>query len=626
MPTIASENLKNIRQGLNVYIHVQQMQNLALTVTTSTANISDTTSIQSAEIDLAGLADLQGFGFPLDGSRRPYDPSETASLDGGKVGIRSNIGSAMTIDVSASAVINALTLRVFGEGTISADGVTYDIREFVVIPVNARNITLTATPEADSRIVIEDMIPGITLDFDNSNLIQCVLDLESDLSLTEASFPISSIEVQGYYPDDISEAVSNMGDGVPIIYYSGYDGDYSKPRYFYVSEAVTQKNGLITIKGEDASARLDEYEQGEVLIKATRQNVRSVIYNKMASMLSTAKINLVSKEANPPSVGTNTTEYAAMLKVGKYRDYIQYFMDITNKNGFFPRFVDAGIPTLRWSEPTPKWDIYKKDIGDFERSTERNINRIVGDDEEFPLHCTLVIAKNKTTLENKAVTENKKYTINFEQNYYTNITMSNATTVEKTLHSLTVRAKKTTQSNRVRVLAGWTKHKKTFKKGADLALVIPDSARKIKKTKSKNHITITWEEPKYSYKTVKKPMMVVKGQKINVANVGHPLENEVSSDRLGVKAEVHNLMWGRFMCNNGSSAYYIPKYEDIFNFKSNKSGSFVYKGNPHMQPRDVFRLYELDGQTYTVCTIESIETTHEEGGMSSKITYREGVY
>ena len=99
----------------------------------------------------------------------------------------------------------------------------------------------------------------------------------------------------------------------------------------------------------------------------------------------------------------------------------------------------------------------------------------------------------------------------------------------------------------------------------------------------------------------------------------------VTSSRLGVTKEEKNLLWGRFVSNYNGSSYGIPNYADLFN-KSNVGGSFTFKGNPHMQPRDVFRLYELDGQTYTTCTIESIETTHEDGGMKSVITFREGVY
>jgi hypothetical protein len=585
MPTIAEANQNNIRPAMDVFIHVQQLQNTVLTVSQNSGKIADLTTLQDSDIGIRKLTDLQGAGFPLDGSCVLYDSTVVASADNGKIGIRSNVGSAMTVTVSASVTINALTLRVSGIGTITANSVAYEIREFMVIPVNATNITLTVTPEAGNRIVIEDISAGIVLDFDNDNLVSCTLDLESDLSIVDTSWRISSIEVSGYYPDDISEAVSNMTDGTPIIYQAGYAGDYSIPRYFYVSEIVTQKNNLITIKGEDASSRFDAYTQPEEIWQTTRKNARQQWYRKMASLVKNAGITLYSQEADPPIVGTNATKYAVITKEASYRDYIQYMMDMTNKNGFYPRFIDAGIPTLRWSEPAPVWDIYKEDIGDFERTVERNVNKIYGDDANFSLQALLSIATNKTTISTQNVTKNKVYNISYGDNYYNSVTYSNGTlkkASDKTLHSIKLTAKKTTKKVKVKVKA----------KG------------------------------KTTTKTISKPKLEVYGYKITEASGA---VNMVTANRLGVTKEEKNLLWGRFVSNYNGSSYGIPNYADLFN-KSNVGGSFTFKGNPHMQPRDVFRLYELDGETFTVCTIESIETTHEDGGMKSVITFREGVY
>ena len=585
MPTIASENLKNIRQGMDVFVHVQQVQNAALTVTQNNAKLYDLTTLQDTDITVRSLTDLQGAGFPLDGSVVLYDSTVTASAENGKLGIRSNVGSAMTVTVSASTTINALTLQIQGNGTITANGVTYDAREVVVIPVNATSVVITVTPDSGNRITIENILPGIVLDFDNNNLISCTLDLESNLSIVDGSWGISSIEVQGYYPDDISQAVTNMTSGTPIIYYAGYQGDYSTPRFFYVSEAVTQKNGLITIKGEDASAKLEDVIQPESIWQTSRQNARQEWYRKMASMVTGAGITLASKEADPPLVDTNTAKYTVITKEGTYRDYIHYMMNLTNKNGFYPRFIDAGIPTLRWSEPTSKWDIYKEDVGDFERVVERSINKIYGDDENKPLQVLLNVASKKTTISTQNVTKNKVYDISYGDNYYNSVTYSNGTlkkASDKTLHSIRLTANKTTKSVKVKVK----------KKG------------------------------KTTTKTVSKPKLSVYGYRITEQSGG---VNMVTANRLGVTKEEKNLLWGRFVSNYNGSSYGLPNYADLFN-KSNIGGSFTYKGNPHMQPRDVFRLYELDGQTYTTCTIESIETKHEDGGMISTIKYREGVY
>ena len=620
MPTIASQNAYNIREALEVYVHIQQVQNIALTITASNTAIQDTTTLQASEIDLTPLTDLAGAGFPLNGTCTLYDSTQQATVETGKIGVRSNIGTAMAVTVSSATVINALTLRLFGAGTLTCNGISYDIREFIVLPVNSTTVTFTVTPETGARVSIEDIQAGITLDFDNDNLTACTLDLESDLALIDSSWRVSSIEVQGYYPDDISQAVSNMGDGVPIIYYAGYPGDYSPPRYFYVSEAVTQKNGLITIKGEDASSRLETYTQPEALWQTNRQNAQQAFYRKLESYIKGAGINLASKETEPGLVGTDKTAYTVMLKEATYREYVQYIQDITNKNGFYPRFIDAGIPTLRWSTPTPIWDIYKEDIGEWEKTTERNVNKVYGDDKEKPLHCVLNIANKKTTIDTKNVKKGKEYSINYDDNYYYNVTYKNGSWVASTLHSLKLKALKTTVSKKVKVQSGWTKKSKKYKKGSNISL--SSKATNVKKTKSGNYIVVTWKEPKYVTKTVKQPQMIVTGYRVTT---GANSSNLVSTARLGVTKEVKNLLWGCFASNYGNSAYLLPNYSDVFS-KSNIKGTFTYKGNPNMQPRDVFRLYELDRETYTVCTIESIETKHESGGMISTITYREGVY
>ena len=61
----------------------------------------------------------------------------------------------------------------------------------------------------------------------------------------------------------------------------------------------------------------------------------------------------------------------------------------------------------------------------------------------------------------------------------------------------------------------------------------------------------------------------------------------------------------------------------IFN-RSTHTGKFTFKGDPRMQPRDVFTFNRLDG-TSQICTISTIEITHESGGTKAQIEYREGI-
>lgn len=80
--------------------------------------------------------------------------------------------------------------------------------------------------------------------------------------------------------------------------------------------------------------------------------------------------------------------------------------------------------------------------------------------------------------------------------------------------------------------------------------------------------------------------------------------------------------------------------------RSDRTGSFTWKGDPRMQPRDVFTLNTMEygllnenGEVLTDengvalnggggsldCTIETITLTHAGGGLSAEITYREGI-
>ena len=59
-------------------------------------------------------------------------------------------------------------------------------------------------------------------------------------------------------------------------------------------------------------------------------------------------------------------------------------------------------------------------------------------------------------------------------------------------------------------------------------------------------------------------------------------------------------------------------------YRSDVTGSFTWKGDPRMQPKDVINFHRLDGTTEEI-TLENITITHEGGGTSAEITYRKGI-
>lgn len=76
--------------------------------------------------------------------------------------------------------------------------------------------------------------------------------------------------------------------------------------------------------------------------------------------------------------------------------------------------------------------------------------------------------------------------------------------------------------------------------------------------------------------------------------------------------------------SNNDFEIYPSKMLQAPMYRSNVTGSFKWKGDPRLQPRDVGEIKRLDG-TYEEITLENITLTHEQGGTSAEITYRKGV-
>lgn len=93
-----------------------------------------------------------------------------------------------------------------------------------------------------------------------------------------------------------------------------------------------------------------------------------------------------------------------------------------------------------------------------------------------------------------------------------------------------------------------------------------------------------------------------------------------SVKRPGVTEETQVLVYGQL---KAADALVFPNYGCILS-ASNLTGSFAFKGDPRMQPRDVFTFHRLDGTT-ELCTIESMTLKHQGGGPSADLTYRKGV-
>lgn len=590
MSTINIENAKQIREPFEIHCGIAAHSDIDLAFTAS-GDIAASDSNMSAAVDnelwaMRGLADFQGEGFPLDGSRELLDTSVAGSLADGKIGLRSDIGGEMTVAVTGEEEIVALTVEIAsGSGTITANGISYAANQLVVIPLEAQSATLTIeSDDPTRRIEVASIIPGIDLEFTNEDLVSVELDLRSDLSIISPSWTISSITIQAYYPADLSAVIPNVGDDVPIWYYAGYQGDFSPVRYFYLKEPASQLNGVLTFAGEDASGRLEDAKSVSIQRLDTDATVgRQNLYNWFVNIIEGAGIKPNSIEAAPSGSGSTQTERSVVMLEASPREHVAAVMNLAHSGTFWPVFVDAGIPSIRWTKPTSKWDIYEADCGDVQRNIARNVAKLeTNESSEYGVVNETVKATSWSTLEaDMTITKGVSITKNFDEWFwaYSVSYKQNDSFIWSLLNSVQWIPSATSVQKKVRT---------GTKKGKAV----------------------------YTNKWFYRPTLYGKRLTYNVT--AKSITPNVR--RSGYTAEVTPLGIGSIY--QGTTLIY-PNYPSLFAV-SNITGSFKWKGDPRMQPRDVFTFHRLDGTT-ELCTIESIQLTHEGGGTTADISYRKGV-
>ena len=596
MSIIDIKNASRIRDPMDVFCGLSARMSADLTFQLSgsikarDSNVN--TALDNENWDMRTMTDLQGSGFPLDGSCTLYNETLAGSLADGKVGVRTAVGGSFTVAVSSATNIPAVTIAVKngseGTGTVTANGVTYEIRRITVVPVNAKNVTLIfASTDPDRRLEIASITPGISMTFDKNSLISVEASLRSNLAIADPTWEISDIEIRAYWPDDISEAISNINDDVPIWYYAGYPGDYSPVRNFYLSEPASMTRNIITLKGEDASHKLEKKNNIAQVLNSTAGTGRRDLYNRFVKFITDSGIRLVQKE-NAPGTTSGSTAYTLVWDENTSREIVSHIMNLTHNGSYWPTFVDAGIPRVYWSKPAKKWDIYEDECGDVTRVVERNIAKITAAGD-YGLHPTAARKNAVQTLQARNVEAGKGYSLS-PDGYWWYLTVSNASSQLATASKIVWTAKKTTTTKKVKVNTGK------------------------KYTSGKNKGKWIYKEETRTY-----DQCVVKGKGVTIGNTG--VKSIMPDDkRPGTAVEMQTLGVGRVY---GGTTLIYPYYKYLF-ARSNITGSFKWKGDPRMQPRDVFYFHRLDG-TVETCTIESIVLTHEAGGLISEITYRKGI-
>ena len=587
MSLIDTNNAMQIRPPMLINCGIAARPSIDLSFSNITGfaleDTNPSASLDSEEWPIKAIADLQGDGFPLDGSCQFY--SAGAGSEDGKIGLRTHIGGSGSLTVSASSEIPALTIYTRGEGTITAGNNTYEARGVNVIPVNATSVSLAfVSTDNTARMEVQSIIPGINLSWDNDSIVSIELDLRSDLSIDKSQWAVSEIEIRAYYPDDISESVSNIADDVPIWYTAGYAGDMSEDRRFYLSEPVTMEDNIIHIRGRDVSHKLTEKNNAAEILNTKSGSGKYDLYVKMMHFIQDAGITLRSKESAPAKTA-GTTERSLIFKAATSDAIVQDIMNLAHTGSYWPTFVDAGIPKLTHTKPTPKWDIYEADCGNVERSAARNIAKITAKGDNG-LHSRITRSNISQEIARRNVTKDVRYSQN-AGGYYWKLSASNAKNVSVTAESI-----------------WWTAAEDTY-----IAVYYDDGS-----------MEIFWgsgEVPSGGRIEYKNESVIV-GKTAGIT----PLVSSITPTpkRAGSTMTAEPAAYGQVYSEN---VFLYPNYMYLFG-RSNITGKFTWKGDPRMQPRDVFSFHRLDGLTET-CTIEGIVLKHEEGGTTAEITYRLGV-
>lgn len=650
MPTIEQANQNQIREPLEVHCTLMAGSGEALTYTAYSSNYGGYKVAAERTLSATGkgmtiLADLQQDGFSLDGTAQLYDYAMLTETYPTKIGLRSNIGTQTAVRVACSTRVATLSIQVSGCDHLTFNGTDYTATQgIVVIPFNTTSGLIYFYPtEEDGRVEVESIIAGTVLNITNDTLISCTVALRSDLSTLDPTLPESEIEIVCWYPDDIAELISNVQDDVPITYYAGYPDDYSPTRKFYLSEQVTWENGALTIKGVDAVHKLDAEtpplfigQQWNGIWTNAVAGAHKALYNVVEDQLRVAGINLVEKEGAPQYYASSATageRQKSIIARQSQRDVIANMMNLLHQDytpgyfsgmsSFWLTYVDAGLPSLTWTKPGVKWTIKEEDCGDIKREVARKFNKIkvpVGQVSDTGFYRTDVGASGECFKNGGVAASYGDY--NAEVWFFARWTVNTTGTDREVSATFTG----TGYDNQFALPDTFT--------GNDMDPAVLKLGTYGKRLFDGDGF-FSWDD----YMATAWNQMVTDGAiesgatstSLDADGKGYTVnETTCTATRsgLGITGEGSNTVWNGvvYAGRSGSSAQMqiLPQkgVESLLN-RSNITGGFTWKGNPHMQPRDVVEFVLRDGTKKTI-TLEEITLQHEGGGLTASITYREG--
>lgn len=586
MTTINEENRKTLRKSMKVVCDFQETD----TAPTSLVPVGIASEYEglaglNSFLDTVVLMDLAGDGFLNDGSAVPIQP-ETDTYRYGYISedVAQPDGTFLTpfgVQVSAAEYWDMVTVEIADEhGNIESR------------QIDPHWVSGTATIYIDSwtpgeRAYIVGVHLGKYWRWDNSTLLDVSLDLRGVNTQIGGDLEVSSIEIQAYEPNDYTEVIGRIPKGSPIRYLAGYSGDMSEIRLFYLSEDVSWDNNVLTVRGQDASMLLDDV---SVPIEAnySSQNIGVRIKNRIEKALEDIDYTTV---GTYPSLPTSSAQ-RYILQEATNRALISQYMNMYCDSDYIkPIYVDAGIPTLYWTDIDRTWDIYADEITDLDILIEHNINEIMAVIEEY-------YERYNSEIETVEAVAGRTYFIDTDNPI-------------EGIQNLTISPEPTSKSlvdgNTVKFMAAAT-----------------------------TTYTISGYQVMVDLKNSNNPYVIQNNEK----GIAYTFDNPMPS----TDADVGSVTK---LC--------LPTLLS----RSNIVYEFTYRGNPHIQPRDILNVeiatwvtsqVVLDGlypetdlypatdlypyatykearhmeKEWVMMTVDSITIEHSEGGTTSKIRARRG--
>lgn len=621
MGAIDIQNAKQIRDPMDVVI-TMEVPDSSVTLTysgCSSAKVADGVLGQSSW-PMRKLADLQGDGFVLDGTVQLYNPATSASAANGKVGVRGNIGQSVSVTITGNTTISGVTVFVTGSDSVTYNGQTASIvGTQVILPINANSATLTFSPSTTTdRIIISDIIPGTALRITNDSIISCVVSLRSDLSIIDPTLPESELNVEIYNDADISEQVANLPEDTPITYQAGYEGDMSPVRNFYVAGQVTWANNVLSIHAVDAVHFLDRELPTSIRANGTPEGVKYATWY----MLDMAGVSAID---NVPTAYAGSTSGTLVLEKGaSFRDIISAFMWSINTALIRYTYIDAGIPSFNIARKATggQYDIYEEDCGDITKNVDMNIASATMEYSSCNKTDTQAIVGSADWTKNgPTFLSINDYTIEYKcasDIYYGLILLPNAKPDEYYSGWVYVTVRGSQRGGIIKLFSDDVRERDMVGQnysGATIepyAQVIPWNDR----------AAFGWSEMVRWEKIASDQT----GVTIDLGGSAYLKEEQSLTVTNGIDGVAVETKIEPFFGNIRYNDYFMfpDKFLETAIKNSPVTGSFKWKGDPRMQPRDVVTYHRLDG-TEEPITLENITITHVGGGTSAEITYRKGI-